>query len=255
MVNQVYNEDCLIGMQRIPDKSIDMILCDLPYGTTNCKWDVVIPFAPLWEQYERIIKDEGAIVLTGSQPFTSLLIMSNPDLFKYELIWDKSIATGFLNANKQPLRKHKNVLIFYKKQPCYNPQKTISKKKTGSIRTRVLGNTDVYRDFGPNDWIDDGTRYPVSVIHIQHDDERYNTSVSKPLKHSTQKPVGLFEYFIKTYTKEGGTVLDNCMGSGTTAIACINTNRNYIGFENNEKHFCNIQERIRRHTVQLKLTA
>ena len=233
-LNKIYNEDCLEGMKRIPDKSIDMILCDLPYGVTaRNKWDTIIPFEPLWAEYERIIKDNGAIVLTASQPFTADLIQSNRKMFKYSLVWNKSQVTGFLNAKKQPLRSHEDILLFYKKQPTYNPAMVKGKrvlKSTGGGSTNYGKFT-----YKPHysEWY-----YPKSIIEIPQ----------KRLKsgHPTQKPVALMEYLIKTYTNDGETVLDNCIGSGTTAIACINTNRNYIGFEL-DKQYCEIaNERIAR---------
>lgn len=251
-LNTIYNEDCLIGMQRIPDKSIDMILCDLPYGTTACKWDVVIPFEPLWKQYERIIKDNGAIVLTASQPFTSALVMSNPVMFKYEWIWEKQLGSGFLDANKKPLKKHENVLIFYKRQPTYNPIKEVAKKLRSIKKNSGKGNA-VYGKYKSMSWQDDGTRYPSSIIEVTHDKSRFITNKEIQNRHNTQKPVALFEYLIKTYTNEGETVLDNCMGSGTTAIACIKLNRNYIGFETDEKYFKIMQKRIKEQTMQTKM--
>jgi len=229
-LNKIYNMDCLEGMKLIPDKSIDMILCDLPYGTTRNKWDSIIPLEPLWEQYERVIKDDGAIVLTAQTPFDKVLGASNLRMLKYEWIWQKTESTGFLNAKKMPLKKHENILIFYKKLPVYNPQFTrgepYSYKKTGI-------SSENYGDSGGTETIlNEGKRYPVSIITFKKD---------KGL-HPTQKPVALFEYLIKTYTNAGDTVLDNCIGSGTTAVACINTNRNYIGFELSEE-YCKIAEK------------
>jgi len=229
-------------MKDIPDGSIDMILCDLPYGTTACKWDTVIPFEPLWEQYERIIKDSGAIVLTSMQPFASALTMSNIKLFKYEWIWNKSKATGFLNAKKQPLRSHENVLVFYKKQPTYNPQMVKGElhhrgQKAQSKQTTVYGNFsfDLYYS---------DEYYPQTVRFF---------NVQERAIHPTQKPVALFEYLIKTYTNEGETVLDNCAGSGTTAIACINTNRKYICMEKDAGYFEIMRKRIEQHKVSRNL--
>ena len=227
--------DCLDGMKLIPDKSIDMILCDLPYGTTKCKWDTVIPFEPLWEQYERIIKDNGVIALTASQPFTTKLINSNINLFKYEWIWEKSKATGFALCNKRPMKAHENVCIFYKKQPTYNPQKT-----EGKPYKQRLG-TQESKEFSTGTKRNDNTtglRYPRSVVY-------FKTAESEGKQvHPTQKPLALFEYLINTYTNEGELVLDNCIGSGTTAIACLNTNRNYIGFELDEKYYKTAVDRI-----------
>ena len=223
-LNRIYQRDCIEGMVLIPDKSIDMILCDLPYGTTSCKWDTVIPFEPLWEQYERIIKDNGAIVLTASQPFTSALLMSNPKLFRYEWVWQKTLFANFMHLKRQPAKKHENILVFYKKQPTYNPQmekgspyENNRKKREHKIEGtygKVSDRTDVKNS---------GVRYPSSIQLFSNPN---NNNV-----HPTQKPVSLFEYLIKTYTNEGEIILDNCMGSGTTAIAALNTNRKFIGFE------------------------
>ena len=228
--------DCLEKMKDIPDKSIDMILCDLPYGTTACKWDTIIPFEPLWEQYKRIIKDNGAIVLTASQPFTSALVMSNIKWFKYEWVWEKEMGTGFGNANRQPLRNIENILVFYNKQATYNPQFTKGKPyKTNSNG----GNhkASVYADGGLNsiETINSGKRFPKQIIKINRD---------KSKLHPTQKPVALFEYLIKTYTNEGDLVLDNCMGSGTTGVACKNLNRNFIGIELDPEYFKIAEKRI-----------
>ena len=237
-LNKIYNEDCLEGMKRIPDKSVDMILCDLPYGTTACKWDAIIPFEPLWEQYERIIKDNGAIVLTASQPFTSKLVMSNPKIFRYDITWDKVAVSNPFLANKRPLRSHEDVLIFYKKQPTYNKQMRVgTKRKRGGSKSKwttgTLGNSSL-SNIG-NDT--SNLKNPNTVLTISNANK--NNRI-----HPTQKPVELFEYLIKTYTNEGETVLDNCMGSGTTAIAAINTNRNYIGFELDEEYYNLANERI-----------
>ncbi len=236
-LNRIYNMDCLEGMKLIDSKSIDMILCDLPYGTTQCKWDIIIPFDKLWEQYERIIKDNGAIVLFGSQPFTSALVMSNLKLFRYEWIWQKTLATNFMLVKKQPAKKHENILVFYKKQPTYNPQMEIGKPYKDKPRKRTVGihgNAETIKKAINNE----GTRYPSSVQLFSNGNNRN--------VHPTQKPVELCEYLIKTYTNENELVLDNCIGSGTTAIACINTNRNFIGFEIS-KEYCNIaNERIQK---------
>ena len=224
--------DCLIVMKDIPDKSIDAIICDLPYQITKLKWDVIIPFEPLWEQYKRIIKDNGAIVLTASQPFTSALVMSNIKMFKYEWIWVKNSGSGFLNASKMPMKKHENILVFYKKLPTYNPQnllvhnKIIKTRKTFSKET-ALGNIGV-KNLG-KEYLSKFTNFPISVQFCEEE---------KGL-HPTQKPVALFEFLVKTYTNEGDTVLDSCMGSGTTAVAAINTGRNFIGIEM-DKGYCDI---------------
>lgn len=242
MTSELLYGDCLELMQGIEDKSIDMILCDLPYGTTACKWDVIIPFEPLWKQYERIIKDNGAIVLTASQPFTSALVMSNVKLYKYDWVWNKKKATGHLLAKKQPLRLKEDILIFYKQQPTYNPQLTIGEPyKSNPRRNNKEG---VYTVVGESRNDNDGFRFPKNIIEFSFE--------FSPL-HPTQKPVALFEYLIKTYTNEGDTVLDNCMGSGTTGVACKNINRNFIGIEKEEKYFKIAEKRINETIPQLEL--
>lgn len=254
-LNRVYNEDCLIGMQRIPDKSVDMILCDLPYGTTACKWDVIIPFDKLWEQYERIIKDNGAIVLTASQPFTSALVMSNPKMFKYEWIYEKSKTSNYVHSKYQPLKAHENVVVFSKypaaqnsakKNMVYYPQMTIGKPYNRGI---ARNSKSIVLQGGRKGEVEvkslNGERFPRSVKYFKSAD------TEGAQLHPTQKPVSLFEYLIKTYTNEGETVLDNCMGSFTTAIACLNTNRNYIGFEKDEAYFKVGTERIEKHLEEM----
>ena len=236
VLNKIYNEDCLEGMKRIDDKSIDMILCDLPYGMTYNKWDTVIPLDRLWKQYKRVIKDNGAIVLTASQPFASELICSNRKLFRYEWIWEKENSTNFLNAKKNPLKKHENILVFYKKLPVYNPQ--MSKGKPYTAVRKEKPSLNYYKNQKMAKTVSDGERYPISIIKFSRDKEKL---------HPTQKPVALFEYLIRTYTNERETVLDNCMGSGTTAIACINTNRNFIGFELDEEYWKIANERIEKY--------
>jgi len=239
MVNTVNNGDCLELMKLIPDGSVDMILCDLPYGTTACKWDVIIPFEPLWEQYERIIKKNGAIVLTSQQPFTTDLIVSNRKLFKYTLIWEKNRYGCFMQAKRMPMRNHEDVLIFYNKPPTYNPQRRLiqkggsgghNKEKTNIFKIKGAASENYKRPVS-----NDGLGMPGSIIKIN--------SEAKP-SHPTEKPVELFEWLIKTYTNEGETVLDNCAGSGTTAIACLNTNRNYILMEKEQEYFDKINTRI-----------
>ena len=229
-------------MSKIPDGSVDMILCDLPYGTTACKWDTVIPFDPLWDQYKRLIKENGAIVLTASQPFTSALVMSNTGAFKYEWIWEKSKASNFLLARKQPLKAHESVLIFCFGTPLYYPQKTKGKPYSGEKRAGKKGsNSDVVNDV-PNPQFRngsaDGTRYPRSVQYFATPESEGSTF------HPTQKPIALLEYLIRTYTNEGETVLDNCMGSGSTGVACVNTNRRFIGIELDEKYYGIARKRI-----------
>jgi len=222
--------DCLERMKEIPDKSIDMVLCDLPYGTTQCKWDTIIPFEPLWQQYNRIIKDNGAIVLTASQPFTTTLINSNIKHFRYSWTWEKEQGVNFLMAKKQPLKVHEDVCVFSKRQTVYNPQMSegkpyiSSKGDSGEVTGRVKKIQTKNK----------GTRYPRSIIQFKRE-----TGL-----HPTQKPVALLEYLIKTYTLEGETVLDNCMGSGSTGVACVNTNRNFIGIEKDTKYFEIAKSRI-----------
>ena len=227
--------DCLELMKNIPDKSIDMVLCDLPYGTTACFWDVVIPFDKLWEQYNRIIKDIGVIALFGVEPFSSSLRLSNLKIYKYDWIWQKSKVQGFLNCNKRPLINYENIMIFYKKQCTYNPQNLVRGEfnnfrpaKLSDEKSKIYGKETV---FG----ISEFCNYPKTII-------KFN-SVSNNL-HPTQKPVELLEYLIKTYTNEGTTILDNCMGSGSTGVACKNLNRNFIGIELDEHYFNIAKERI-----------
>lgn len=242
-LNKIYNKDCIgeKGMCLIEDKSIDMILCDLPYGTTACKWDSVIPFDKLWEQYTRVIKDSGAIVLTGSQPFTTVLINSNIKMFKYELIWIKSKASDFINANYRPMKKHENVLVFSKggaapgckNKMTYNPQGLII-KETKKVRKGSLG-IGRDRDSQQGEYTSKATNYPVSLLQFSNEGKTI---------HPTQKPLSLFEYLINTYTNENELVLDNCMGSFTTAVAAKNLNRNYIGFELDSTYYELGQKRL-----------
>lgn len=227
LLNNVFQEDCLIKMQEIPSKSVDMILCDLPYGTTQNKWDSVIPLDKLWKEYNRIIKDNGAIVLTSNGIFTANLIVSNSKYFKYKWIWEKSKATNFLNAKKQPLRKYEEVCVFYKKQPTYNPQKTPGEPYSKGIRKNQL--TGSYGDFQPTLVESTGERYPTDIIY-------FKTAESEgEVFHPTQKPVGLGRYLIKTYTKPGEIVLDNTCGSGSFLVAAVLEGRNFIGIEKDEQ--------------------
>ena len=230
---ELLNGDCLELMKNIPDKSIDMILCDLPYGTTHNKWDTIIPFDKLWEQYKRIIKDNGAILLFSQMPFGASLIMSNPKMFRYEWIWEKNCPVGFLNAKKMPLRKHENILVFYKHLPTYNPQGLI--KLDEPIQEEGSANRNG-KNYGVADksFIRTHKNYPTDIITFSKDSGY----------HPTQKPVDLLEYLIKTYTNEGDLVLDNCMGSGSTGVACQNTNREFIGMELDEKYFKIACERL-----------
>ena len=240
-LNTIYNEDCLEGMKRIPDKSVDMILCDLPYGTTACKWDTIIPFEPLWEQYERVIKDNGAIVLTAGQPFTSALVMSNPKRFKYCWTWDKVTAKGHLVAKIRPMQQTEDIVVFGKGRIQYYPimedrEKDRKDVDTEYSRTEIMGG-EVKRK---RKKVVRTKKYPKTIL-------TFSNASQKGKVHPTQKPVALFEYLIKTYTNEGETVLDNCMGSGTTAIACMNTDRNYIGFELDEDYYEAASNRISKH--------
>ena len=272
-LNKIYNEDCLEGMKRIPDGSVDMILCDLPYGTTNNAWDEVIPFEALWEQYERVVKDNGAIVLTASQPFTSKLVISKLEWFKHEWIWEKQRASNFMRANHEPLKYHENVLVFSKGTLDINQQRfkvleideimNMTKKEVESMmkakdydrfgkidRRKTVRNSVANKKYLGSEIkrirsADDGFRSPKSVLKINN---KLNGNI-----HPTQKPVALFEYLIKTYTNEDDTVLDNCMGSGTTAIACLNTERNFIGFELNKEYFEIAQNRIKERQNEISL--
>lgn len=225
------NADCLEAMSWIPDGKVDMVLCDLPYGTTACKWDTVIPFEPLWRHYKRVCKANAAIVLTASQPFTSALVMSGASEFKYQWVWEKEAGTGLLNAKKQPLRSHEDVLVFYRSQPVYNPQWEIGKPYV----CKKGGETDVYNKSGTVVTESDGRRYPKTILRFQRDRNKL---------HPTQKPVALMEYLIRTYTNEGDIVLDNCMGSGTTGVACVNLNRRFIGIEKDATYYELAKNRI-----------
>ena len=242
---ELYQGDCLKIMKQIPDNSIDMVLCDLPYGTTQCKWDIIIPFDELWKQYNRIAKENAAIVLFGTEPFSSYLRLSNIKDYRYDIIWDKIKGTGFLNAKKQPMRNHENISIFYKKQCTYNPQKTIGHILKQTCRKKE-SQTDVYGTLTKDNYYSSTERYPRSI-------QIFSTDTQLSALHPTQKPVKLLEYLIKTYTLENETVLDNCMGSGSTGIACKNLNRNFIGIELDEYYFKLAKERIEKHNVSKKL--
>jgi len=239
--------DCIKLLPQIDDKSIDMIMCDLPYGTTNCKWDSIIDLDLLWEQYERVIKDNGAIVLTAQTPFDKVLGCSNLKLLKYEWIWEKTQATGHLNSKKMPMKAHENILVFYKKLPTYNPQKTYghvrkvssAKNRSDCIIRKNESDEDIYKVEYPDrvETYDSTERYPRDVLKIKSDKQTLSL-------HKTQKPLELMEYLIKTYTNENDLVLDNTMGSGTTGVACKILNRNFIGMENNQKTFNIAEKRI-----------
>lgn len=229
---QLLKGDCLELMQTIPDKRVDLIICDLPFGVTRCDWDSVIPIAPLWKQYKRIIKDNGAIVLFASQPFTTKLIHSNFKEYRYNWYWKKNNATGGAFAKVQPMRCIEDVCVFYKRKPTYNPQGLVKLDKP--IINKGNYKTDVYKWRG-KDSTQEYTCYPKHLIEFKKD---------KTNLHPTQKPVTLLEYLIKTYTDAGETVLDNCMGSGSTGVACINTGRKFIGIELDERYFNIAKERI-----------
>ena len=226
MVN-LHLGDCLDILPTLADNSVNMVLVDLPYGTTACKWDSIIPLDKLWKQYNRICKEDGAMVFTAAQPFTTILAASNLDNFRYEWIWEKPQGTNPMNVKVMPLKSHENILVFYRKKPIYNPQMWHSTPYSGfSSDTSKIGEVyggakSKHRD-NP-----EGSRYPKTVLKFKQE---------KGL-HPTQKPVSLMEYLIKTYSNEGETVLDNCMGSGTTGVACVNTNRDFIGIEKEEKYF------------------
>ena len=233
-INKIYNEDCLEGMKKIDDKSVDMICTDLPYGVTQNKSDIIIPFKPLWEQYERIIKDNGAIVLFGQGIFYIDLVNSNRKLFRYDLIWDKCLSSGFLNAKRMPLRQHEQIAIFYKKLPTYNPQFTEGKplhSKGNSYKNKEIKNQN-YGEFNTTNDTRAGStqKYPTSIIRFQ----KPHPSIAK---HRTEKSIELLEWLIKTYTNPGDLVLDSCAGSCTTAVAALNTGRNYICFEKDKDIF------------------
>ena len=234
----LYNGDCLELIKDVPSGSIDLILTDPPYGTTNCKWDIIIPFEPMWQQIKRIIKPNGAICLFGSEPFSSALRMSNIKDFKYDWYWQKTTPTGFLNAKKQPLRNIETISVFYSKQPTYNPQKTYGHKRKVSLAKHKQNckKAEEYNDYGLASY-DSTERYPTQIL-------QFKTDRQKSALHPTQKPVALLEYLIKTYTNEGETVLDFTMGSGSTGVACVNTNRNFIGIELDEGYFQIAKQRI-----------
>jgi len=253
-INQIICGDCLEVMPLLPDKSIDMILCDLPYGTTACKWDSIIPFEPLWEQYKRVIKENGAIVLFGQEPFSSYLRLSNIDYYKYDWVWEKSNPSNIAQANKQPMRYHELISVFYKKQPTYNKQ-------------MIPRNSPRIKQAHKNNYVFHNSQSEQTALgYIEVDSKKYSAEWKNPstvlkfnslrpnskefVKHPTQKPVALCEYLIKTYTNEGEIVLDNCIGSGTTAIAALNTGRFFIGIEKEEKYVEIARKRIAEHMQQ-----
>lgn len=235
-IDKIYNMDCLEGMKQIPDGSVDAIICDLPYGTTECAWDSVIPFDKLWEQYKRIVKPTAPIVLFGSEPFSTYLRMSNMDMYLYDWIWIKNHPNGFLEAKNKPMKAHEIISIFSKgsssngclNRVTYNPQDLIRQKsvKKNGGKNSIYGSRK-NREEGTK-YESEFTNYPISVLVFDWDADRF---------HPTQKPVDLLRYLVKTYTNEGDTILDNCMGSGTTAVACIKEKRHFIGFELNKEYY------------------
>lgn len=286
-IDKIYNMDCLDGMKDIPDGSVDAVICDLPYGVLHkdnphVQWDNIIPFEPLWEQYERVTKDNAAIVLFAQGMFTAQLMMSNPKSWRYNLIWDKQRVTGFLNARRMPMRCHEDICVFYKTLPVYNPQmekcapyqRNHSRGKQDGEQTNrcygVFGKaednitdekyprsivTTYGRDYEGRTYesvprvestVPEGYKLPTSIIGIKKEHE-------STVLHPTQKPVNLIRYLIRTYTNECGVILDNCMGSGTTAIACLKENRHFIGFELNEDYHKIACERVKFEQAQLKL--
>lgn len=228
----LYNNDCLKILPTLPDHSVDMVLADLPFGTTKNQWDHIIPMDQLWEQYKRLLKVGGVVALFGDEPFSSKLRLSNPKWYRYDWYWTKNNATGFLNVNRMPLKRVETISIFYPKLPLYNPQKEIGYKPYTSMTGSKTKN---YGKFKSIKTVNDGSRYPTNVLTFN--------KVSKTI-HPTQKPVDLLEYLIKTYTNEGMTVLDNVMGSGSTGVACKNLNRNFIGIEKDSDYFKLAEERI-----------
>ena len=248
-INKIYNEDCIIGMSRLPDNSVDCIICDLPYEITQCKWDKIIPIDQMWEQINRVKKPDAAVVLFGAEPFSSQLRLSSKS-YKYDWVWDKCLGTGFLNAKKQPLRVHEYISIFYDKQPTYNPQFFYkkNKRKMGGMHLRPHS-----ENYGTQKnhicEADDNMCYPLSIIQVP----QIRGNGKEKVNHPTQKPVALIEYLIRTFSNENDTVLDFCIGSGTTAVAAINTSRNYIGFETDKTYYQIACDRIQNALREPKL--
>ena len=241
---RLYNDDMFNILWRIEDQSINLLLTDFPYGTLNKKrneWDKVIDYDRFWQQVDRICKPNAAIISTAAQPFTSVLISTNYTNFKYCLVWEKSKATGYLNAKKQPMRAHEDIVVFYKKQPTYNPQMTIGKPydKGTAVRDATQYGKQTKAVHVKNT---EGTRYPRSVLY-------FKTAEDEGKLHPTQKPIALYEYLIRTYSNEGDVVLDPCMGSGTTGIASLNTNRGFIGIEREEEYYKVAEERLNNHVT------
>ena len=254
-LNRIYNEDCLEGMKRIPDQSIDCIICDLPYGTTSCKWDNILPFDKLWEQYNRIIKSNGVICLFGSEPFSSYLRMSNIKHYKYDWIWKKTTSTGFQHAKNMPLKNYEIISVFSNgsmghksllgdKRMVYNPQDIVRVNKISKNTKNKWGSIAGKRPSHKERFVTEFENYPTMILEFP---------IDKNIGHPTAKPVALIEYLIKTYSNEGDLILDNCMGSGSTAIACMNTNRNYIGFELNKEYYDLSIKRIKEYEPNLAM--
>ena len=252
-LDTIYNEDCLEGMKRIDDGSVDAVICDLPYGTTACKWDSVIPFEPLWEQYHRVAKSNAAIVLFAGEPFTSMLITSNLCEYRQKLTWLKTRPTNVFNAKKQFMNWTEDICVFYRSLPTFNPQMRTDGQFTGAKvqhchhdrSTGTLGQTGEKAGYVHEG--NGGLFYPKSVLEFS------NVHHGNECLHPTQKPVDLIAYLVRTYTNEGDTVLDNCIGSGTTAIACIKEHRHFVGFELNKEYFDEAVERVARERRQLTL--
>ena len=247
-VDKIYNEDCLIGMQKIDDKSIDCIICDLPYGTTKCSWDIIIPFDKLWEQYNRIIKDNGAIILFGQEPFSSLLRVSNLKDYRYDIYWQKERLTNIMQVKRRVGKDIETISIFYKNQCTYNPQmvKYDGPKRGNKVKNGKLGKlVDDNNDKKVFEYNDTGFRYPTQVWKFKRDILTSNI-------HPTQKPIALYEELIKTYSNPGDLLLDNCSGSGTIAIAALNTGRHFIGFETNENYYNESLKRIDNYKFHFK---
>ena len=238
---RMFNCDCLVGMTRLETGSVDLVLCDLPYGSTACAWDAVLPFDPLWQQYRRVLKPRGALVLFAAQPFATDLINSARKLFRYDLVWEKTAPVGHANANKMPMRSHELVLVFYQRLPKYHPQGLIPLERPVTHRPSRQKAGGVYHGMARGS-VQRYTNYPRSVLHFSNRKEkRY---------HPTQKPVELLEYLVKTFTDPGDLVLDNCMGSGSTAVACLNTGRRFAGFELNRGYYETARARVRERAAE-----
>lgn len=245
-VNTIFNEDCLKGMERLPDESIDAIICDLPYGTTACSWDTIIPFDQLWEQYLRITKPNSPIVLFGAEPFSTMIRMSNLKQYKYDWYWEKNTVTGFTFAKHQPMRSIETISVFCKGKALYQPQGVYEVPPTVMKRKEEKGES-LYNSvsLSKKEYVSALSGYPNNILKFSKE--------KKDTFHPTQKPVDLLEYLVKTYTNEGDIILDNCMGSGSTAIACLNTKRSFIGFEKDPTYYQKSLERIKHNTTQLTL--